>query len=151
MELDKVKQTTNAIMLANNINFENKRTSIDLNEKTPQKVESNAKSIEASTIKPIAILKSNKLEPISDKTNLISKNPEIISTDTNGTKEANKIASQFQTIQHVNNPKAADLNIVVNSVMNNGQTIKVQNASNEPESRSKKLNQQSLLKTFNAY
>lgn len=95
MELDKVKQTTNAIMLANNINFENKRTSIDLNEKTPQKVESNAKSIEASTIKPIAILKSNKLEPISDKTNLISKNPEIISTDTNGTKEANKIASQF--------------------------------------------------------
>jgi hypothetical protein len=58
-------------LLANNINFENKRSSIDLNEKTPQKVDSNAKSIEASTNKPIASIKNNKLEPIADKTNLI--------------------------------------------------------------------------------
>jgi hypothetical protein len=72
VELDKVKQTTNAILLANNISFENKRSSIDLNEKTPQKVDSNAKSIEASASKPMAVLKSNKLEPITDnKTNLI--------------------------------------------------------------------------------
>ena len=104
-------------MAANNLNFQNKSSSVDLlaGDKTPNKIINQQKS-DGKPAGGIGIVKSNKLDPIShekvhvDKSpNMIQKHPSLAG-GTNSKTNSKNPPQQAQTIQHVNNPKVADLN-----------------------------------------